>query len=157
MKLVWLFGLVSKEISREEKAAEGKPEPGRRRVGAKTVFLLLRTRGLLEQLKSLLKDILGCFKIRHLVANFRVGLDDPADTGLFFAFVGPVAHFLNSSFSHEIRVQPAFDKAVFEGFSHGTVKLRPIRLFPPLLRFAFSLATLRVAKGLILTKWKRRK
>jgi len=162
MRLVWLFGLVSKEIRKgkkkpEEKAAEAKPKPRRRRIRARTIFEILRTKGLLGQFKRLLKDVFGCLKVRDLVANFRVGLDDPADTGLLFAIVGPTILLLNSSFPHQIRVQPSFDKAVLEGYSYGTVGLWPIRLVTPLLRFAFSLATIRVLKVLVLSRWKRKK
>ena len=163
MRLVWLFGLVSKEVSREkkkpeEKAAEGKPKPRRRRIGAKTVLQLLRTKGLLEQFKRLLKDILGCFKIRDFVANFRVGLDDPADTGLLFAVIGPATFFLNSSFPHRIRVQPSFeDEMVFEGSLSGVLRLWPIQLVLPVLKFVFSLATIRLLKTLVVSRWKGKK
>ena len=153
-RLVWLFGLVSKEIRRGKKTpgekrgvVKGKRKPRERRGRAKAIFQILRTKGLLRQFKCLLKDILSRLKIRDLSVNLRVGLDDPADTGLLFAIIGPATFFLSSSFLHEIRVQPVFDKAVFEGYL----------LVPPLLRFAFSLTTMRVLKILVWTKWKRKK
>jgi len=135
VRLVWFFGLVSKK----------------RRIKARTIFQILRTRGLLKQLKRLLQDILKCLKIRDLRVNFRVGLDDPADTGLLFALIGPATFFLGSSRFHEIRVEPSFeDEFVFEG-------LVPIQLAIPFLRFVFSLATIRAAKTLVLAKWKKKK
>ncbi len=163
LRLRWLFGLVSKEIRRgkkkpeEKKAAEGRPKPRRRKIGARFIFEILRTKGLPEQLKRLLKNVLGSFKIRDLKANFRVGLDNPADTGLLFAIVGPANLFLSSTFSHEIKLQPAFDEAVFEGYSYGTVRLWPIKLVASFLRFPFSLAAVRVVRKLVLRKWKRKK
>ena len=109
LRLAWLFGLVSKEIRKgkkkpEEKkrVAEGKPKPRKRRVKARTVFEILQTRGLLGQFKRLLKDIFSRLKIRDLIVNLRVGLDNPADTGLLFAIIGPAIFFLSSSFPHEI-------------------------------------------------------
>ena len=165
VRLVWLFGLVSKEITKgkkgteEEKGiAEGKRKPGKRKIKARTIFQILRTKGLLKQLKRLLQDILKCLKIRDLRVNFRVGLDDPADTGLLLALIGPATFFLGSSRVHEIRVQPSFeDEAVFEGYLHGAVRLVPIQLAIPFLRFVFSLAAIRAAKTLVLAKWKRTK
>ncbi len=163
-RLVWLFGLVSKETRKERKKPEEKREAvkvkrklSERRGRAKAIFQILRTKGLLRQFKHLLKTMLSHLKIRDLRVNLRVGLDNPADTGLLFAFIGPATLFLNSSFIHEIRVQPVFDKAVFEGYLYAAVRLRPIQLVPPLLRFAFSLTTMRVLKILVLTKWKRKK
>jgi len=164
LKLLWLSGLVSKEITRrktpeeKKKAVKGKRKPGegKRRLG--DIFGILRTRGLLKRLTVLLRDILGCLKIRDLSADFRVGLDNPADTGLLFALIGPTTFWLGSSLPHQIRVQPSFaDEAIFEGYSHGAVRLRPIQLVIPLLRFVSSLATIRVVKKLVLAKWKRKK
>lgn len=165
VRLVWLFGLVSKEVTKGKKVpeekrrgAEDKRKPRKRRLKARTIFPLLRTKGLLKQLKRLLLDILKCFKIRDLRVNFRVGLDDPADTGLLFSLISPVTFFLGSSRVHEIRVEPSFEDAfVFEGYLSGALRLVPIQLAIPFLRFVFSLATIRTAKTLVLAKWKRKK
>ena len=164
VRLTWLFGLVSKEVRGGRKKPEKKKrvvevkrklrERGRR---ARTIFEILRTKGLLRQLRGLLMDVLRRFKIGELKANCRVGLDTPADTGLLFAVIRPATLFLSSSRVDEIRVQPSFDAAVFEGYLHGAVRLHPIQLVLPFLRFAFSLAAIRVIKILVMTKWRRRK
>ena len=161
LKLAWLFGLVNKELSREKKkarkkkeAAEEKPKK-KRRVGFGTILEILKARGLAGQFKNLLRGVIRAFRISQLEGNFRVGLDNPADTGLLLAVIGPVIHILNRSFPYRIRVQPSFTEAILEGFSSGNLSIRPIRLVPPLLRFVFSLATVRVLKILVLTKWKR--
>ena len=157
-KLTWIFGLISKDLEkRKKKEIEGKPKRRRRKVDAKTIFNILRTRGLLVQFRRLLKDIIGCFKIRELSADLRVGLDNPADTGLLFAIIGPPIFFLNSYFSCKVKVQPSFGEAVFEGCSYGVMRLQPIQLVPPLLRFVFSLAVLRTAKTMLLSKWKKKR
>jgi hypothetical protein len=164
VKVVWFFGLVSKKITGRKKPEEKKrvvkdkekPEKGKRRFG--DIFKILRTRGLLRQVKVLLRDLLGCLKIRDLAADFRVGLGHPADTGFLFALIGPTTSWLSNSVHHQIRVQPSFtDEATFEGHLSGAVRLRPIQLVFPFLRFFFSLATIRVVKKLVLTKWKRKK
>ena len=157
IRLAWLFGLVSKEITRAKKK---KPKEKKRkgRIKARTIFKILRTRGLLGQLRRLLWDIFRQLHIRDLRVNFRVGLDDPADTALLFALIGPATFFLGSSRVHEIRIEPSFeDEVVFEGYLHGAVRLVPIQLATPILRFVFSLATIRAVKVLVLTKWKRKK
>lgn len=158
MKLLWLFGLVSKEITRRKKVVKKGQKPGEGKRRFKNIFAILRIRGLLKQLKVLLSDIFGCLKIRDLLADFRVGLGNPADTGFLFALIGPTFFWLSSSFPLQMRVQPSFaDKATFEGYSRGAVRLRPVQLVIPSLRFIFSLASIRVVKKLVLTKWKRKK
>ncbi len=156
LRLVWLFGLISKEVSREKKKPEEKLKK-KRRIGFRNILKILRTRGLPGQLKDLVKDILSQPKIKDLVANFKIGLDNPADTGLLFALIGATTPFLRLPSQYQITVQPSFDKAVFEGFSYGHVRLRPIRLVGPFIRFVFSLAALRVVKLLVLSKWKKKK
>ena len=165
MRLVWLFGLVSKEIRKVQKKPrekrgelKGKRQLRGRRRRIRTVLAILGTKGLVTQLKDLVMGTLSRLEIRQLGVNFRVGLDDPADMGFLFAFIGPATLFLSSFSSHQIRVHPSFgDEAVFEGHLYGAVRLRPIRLVPTFMRFVLSLATIRAVKTLVLTKWKNRK
>lgn len=163
MRLAWLFGLVSKEVTRKKpkegkKVGEAEPKPKERKRGFWSVLKIVRTRGLLKQVKRLIKDILGCLKIRDLTADFDVGLDDPADTGILFAAVGPAALAVDSLTACQVRIRPAFgDGPVLEGYSSGTIRLQPIRLGVPVSRFIFSLPAFRMVKNLVMTKWKRRK
>lgn len=170
LKLTWLFGLVGKEVSKgkkkpgkekpEEKKVmvEGRPKPRRREVGAKLIFNLLRTKGLPRQIKNLVTGLFRAFKIGDFGADFRIGLDNPADTGLLFAAIGPAVLWLSSAFPHRMRMQPSFaGEAVFEGYLHGTLSLRPILLITPVLGFVFSLPAFRVVKTLVRSKWKRKK
>ena len=131
VKLAWLFGLVSKEVregkkpEETERAAEGERKPGRKK-RFKVIFQLLRTKGLLRQFKRLIGDVLRCLKLRDLAVNFRVGFDNPADTGLLFALIGPATFWLSPSFPGQIRLEPSFaDEAVCEGYLRGTVRLSP--------------------------------
>ena len=164
MRLSWLFGLVNKEITKKEEKPEDKKKavkleqkPKEKRPGARIILEILRVKGLLRQIKILLKDILRLPRIRAIEADLKVGLGDPADTGLLFAFIGPAAPFLGSSFRNEIKVQPSFtDDAILEGSLCGALRLRPFQVITPLLRFVFSLPTLRVAKILVVAKWKRK-
>lgn len=156
LRLIWLFGLISKELSRKGEKPKEKPKR-KGRVGFSTILKILRTKGLLKQLRNLVKGILGQLKIRELMVNLSLGLDDPADTGLLFAVVGATTPFINLPSQYQIKVQPYFhDKDSFEGYIHGLLRLQPISLIGPLLRFTFSLAVLRVVKILVLRKWKRK-
>ena len=165
VRLTWLFGLVSKEVRKREKkpekkrrVVEGKPKPRRKGTSARTVFELLRTKGLLRQFKHLLKGILRRLRVRDLRADFKVGLENPADTGLLFSLIGPATFLLGSSRVREIRIEPSFaDEAVCEGYLHGAVRVQPIQLVAPCLKFVCSLAAIRVVKKLVVSKWKRKK
>jgi hypothetical protein len=155
LRLVWLFGLVKKDLKRGKKKPS-KRKPGGRR-GARDIFKILRTKGLLRQAKTLVTDIFSRLKIRDLSIDLRVGLDDPADTGLLFSVIGPALLFC-SPLTYHLRVQPSFEgEAVLEGYAQGAVRLLPIRFVVPFLRFTFSMAALRAVKTVVLAKWKRKK
>jgi len=162
MRLVWLFGLISHELrpgaKRPEKATEHKQKPKDWTLGIRVTLEVLRTKGFLRQVGSFLKRILRHIKVRELVANFKVGLDNPADTGLLFAFAAPVNLLLSYFSPYPIRIEPSFTgEAIIEGHLYGTLRLQPIQLAAPLIGFAFSLPTLRVAKKLVLSKCKRKR
>jgi hypothetical protein len=157
MRLVWLFGLVRKEIGRGEKKQAAPKKRGKRRINPRDILSLLQTRGLLPRLKTSFQGMLRALEIKNLAADFKVGLGDPADTGLLFALLAPVIPWLNSSLPLQIRAQPSFaDAPTFAGHSHGAVRVRPIRLILPLLSFALSPATMRAAKKLALARWRRK-
>ncbi len=170
LKLTWLFGLVGREVSKgkkkpgkekpEEKKAmlKGGPKAKRGKGGARLIFNLLRTEGLPRQIKNLVTGIFRPLKIRDFGADFRIGLDNPADTGMLFAAIGPALLLLSSAFPHRMRMQPSFaDGAVFEGYMHGALRLRPIQLIIPVLGFVFSLPAFRLMKTLAWSKWKRKR
>ena len=163
MRLVWLWGLVSKEIKRRKKKREEKKEvpekrkPKKRKGRPRDFLKILRTKGLVKQFKRLVKDILSCLRIKNLKGEFKIGLDNPADTGLLFAFIEPI-QILNPYLRQQFNLKPSFDEEpVFEGYLQGSVGLKPICLVTPLIRFIFSPVAMRLVKVFILNKWKRRK
>ncbi len=82
MSLLWIFGLVSKELGKRERleekreTAERMPKQKKKGLQAKTILKILRTKGLLTQLKRLLINTMSCLKINELRANFRLFLWD---------------------------------------------------------------------------------
>lgn len=164
MRLFWFFGLVRKELGKKKKpeeqsiVADAKPKPSKKGIGTEALLKILRTKGLLGRLQSLVRDIIRCLSMKEFEANFRIGLDDPADTGFLFALIGPATLFLGSAWGQQIRVTPSFeDEVVFEGFMYGTVRLRPIQLIPPFLRFVFSWPLMQVLRILVVTQWKSKR
>jgi len=158
-KLVWLFGILSKRISkklRKTKKVKQKKVKGKKG-GINTVLFFLRTKGLLKQVNVLVKDIFNSLSIRRLKANFIIGLDNPADTGLLFAYIGSASVFLNHSKRYSINIKPSFeDGAVLKGYIHTVIRLLPIRLIIPLSKFIFSPPVLKIAKALFVSKWKKK-
>ena len=164
IRLVWLFGLVSKELRQtrkepeEKRVIEHKQKRGDWTWGIKVTSEVLRIKGFSGQLVSFIKRILRRIKVKTLIADFKIGLENPADIGLLFAFLAPLNLLLSYFSPHHIRIEPSFtSEAIIEGHFDGEVRLRPIQLTAPLIGFAFSLPTLRAVKKLVLSKWRRKK
>jgi hypothetical protein len=163
LRLIWLFGLVTGELrptrrKPEEKGVEYEGKPGDWLQRLRVTFEILQTKGLLKQLRNFLKRIIRQIKVRDLTANLKVGLDNPADTGLLFAFIAPVNLVINYFLPHPIKIEPSFTGESFiTGYLYGAVRLWPIQLAASLIGLAVSLPTLRAAKKLVLYKWKRKR
>jgi hypothetical protein len=164
LRLTWLFGLVTGELRQtKKKPAEKKAIEFERKTGdwiqrLRVTFELLQTKGLLNQLSCFIKRIIRRIKVREFAANLKVGLDNPADTGLLFAFIAPVNLAINYFLPYPVKIEPSFTgESLITGNIYGTVRLWPIQLAATLIAFAFSLPTLRVAKKLVLYKWRRKR
>jgi hypothetical protein len=164
LRLTWLFGLVTGELrqtrkkSEEKRTNEYERKPGDWIQRLRVTFELLQTKGLLNQLSCFIKRIIRRVKVREFAANLKVGLDNPADTGLLFAFIAPVNLAINYFLPYPVKIEPSFTgESLITGNIYGTVRLWPIQLAATLIAFAFSLPTLRVAKKLVLYKWRRKR
>jgi hypothetical protein len=164
LRLIWLFGLVSRELRQTIKkpakkvAIEYERKPGDWMQRLRVTFELLQTKGLLKQLGCSIKGIIRRIKVREFAANLKVGLDNPADTGLLFAFIAPVNLATNYFLPYPVKIEPSFTGgSPITGYLYGAVRLWPIQLAASLIAFAFSLPTLRAAKKLVLYKWRRKR
>jgi hypothetical protein len=164
LRLIWLFGLVTGELRQTRKKSEGKrtneyerkPDDWMQRL--RVTFEILQIKGLLKQLGCSIKGIIRRVKVREVAANLKVGLDNPADTGLLFAFIAPVNLAINYFLPYPVKIEPSFTgESLITGNIYGTVRLWPIQLAATLIAFAFSLPTLRAAKKLVLYKWRRKR
>jgi hypothetical protein len=152
VRVGWLFGLVWKEIGRGRR----KPKRKKKR-GLKPFLSLLRTRGLPGKLPKLARQIVSRVKVRQLDAELRVGLDDPADTGVLCSIMWPVFISLSSSGPVKVRIEPSFAEPALEASVHGRARLFPIAMVGPLLCFVLSLAGLRAARLMVVSRWRQRR
>jgi hypothetical protein len=151
-----MFGLISKRLDVKKKKSKVPRKKKTKKKGSRFRFWgMLRTEGLLRQVLLLVKGILACVHLKKFELRLRLGLDSPADTGFLFGYVYAVRGLLPAKYS--IAINPEFSEAVIEGYSRGTVTLKPICLVGPILRFVFSIALMRVIWGLVTGKWKKKK
>ncbi len=165
VRLIWLFGLIKRELARApqksgkkiELKAERKSEidwPHR----VKSTFEIVQTKGVLKQLRIFLHRTFKSVHIKELAANLKVDLENPADTGLLFAFIAPANLALNYFLPYTIKIEPAFTGESFlSGYFNFGVRLLPIQIAGAVLALAFSLPAFRVAKRMASHQWKRKR
>ncbi len=126
-------------------APSTRPSAGRKRAPAERLVRVLKTKGFIRSVLRFIRDMARCVRFVSLHVAGRFGLDNPFDTGrlwgTFCAFTG----FLHGVERVRLRVEPDFDEAVFEFDGRGEIRIIPVTLFVPFIRFVLAPATLRAA------------
>lgn len=158
IRLRWLFGLITNELTGDKKPSGDKSKPEQKGLEFSTIFDILRIKGLASHLFRLIRGIFRKIKIKELAADLKVGLENPADLGLLFAVLAPL-NLLTRYFSpYHISLQPNFaEEAFLQGHACAAARLQPIRLVPPLADFAFSTPGFATIRKLVSAKWKAKK
>ncbi|MCY3712793.1 MAG: DUF2953 domain-containing protein [Gemmatimonadetes bacterium] len=128
----------SARTSADEKA-DGKRAPAER------LRRVLKTRGFVRGVLRFLRDMARCVRFVSLHVAGRIGLDNPCDTGRLWGTFCALTGFLHGAERVRLRVEPDFDEAVFELDGRGEIRIVPVTLFLPFIRFFLAPATLRAA------------
>lgn len=125
----WLFGTVRAPIPLKGSA---KPSPAKKKKGkwrgGLNGLAVIRNGAFLRRTIRLARDILGAVNVSGLMLRIRVGLDDPADTGMLWGAAGPLAGVLAGVRRADITIEPEFACEVFELDGEGKVRLVPLQL-----------------------------
>lgn len=119
------------DTARKRKKKPRKPEKRSAARSAKPASRW-RERGVL----NLLVDLFAQFRIAWIRIEAEFGLDDPADTGALYGALVPFVYSGNHCAGIELDIRPDFNRQHIAGRVDAAVDLVPIRLVPPLLRFA---------------------
>ena len=158
LRASWLFGLVRKDIRKKRKPPRKKKEGTGLLSYIRSYSKISRFTGLMPRLSSLAMDIYHRLKAGTVHGDLRIGLEDPALTGIVFAVIGPVNAMLNLLPNYSVSLHPVFeDEDILEGHLNGSVTVRPVRLMIPALRFGLSREVLRAGKVLAGERWRQRK
>ena len=153
VRVGWLFGLVWKEI----RARKKRPAKEKKKRDMRPFIALIRTRGMPGRLAKLARQVLRRLHMRQLEGDVRLGLDDPADTGVVCSFAWPALAYLNSFRPLSVRFEPCFSEPLLELTKNGTMRVYTEEKAGPLLSFAVSPAFLRAIRSMAVSRWRRRK
>jgi len=146
--LVWLFGLVNiKSRERNSKKTlnnksahnsvqdNDKPRNKERRQYA---FRLIIQPELRQYILSFVPRVLRAITSNDVQVTIRIGLDNPADTGVLWGYMGPVAGWLGSLRNVSIGLVPEFSQAIFEFNGEGRLRFIPIQFIYLLIALVLS-------------------
>lgn len=142
----WLFGLVHFRISPKRKEQK---KPAKKREIPRMVVVTLRTPGFVRQLLGFCRDILHIIHVRWLLVDLKLGLFDPADTGMLSGAIIPVMNLVPPDPHIQLNVQPDFQQPGLKLQVNGEVRVYPLALAMPTMRFVFSMPTLRMARTFV--------
>ena len=163
LRVGWFFGLVGKELlpgrkRRPPKVKKaGEVKRAKKKPDLALLIPVLRTRGLVAGVVRLFRRIFRSLHVRELDASLRLGLPDPADTGLMYGLCWPVFAFRGFSSAVRFRMEPAFEGPVFEADLKGSVRVYPAQVAANTVRFVLSPPGLRVIRLMVVSRWKKRK
>lgn len=86
----------------------------------------------------LISEIFASLSVDKAAFDLRFGASDPAETGAIFGCLAPLIYGTQSGRGMDVRVEPVFDRVLFDGRAELNVKLRPARLVLPLVRFGWT-------------------
>jgi hypothetical protein len=148
VRVRWLWGLVvlpapkgGAEKPRRKKSKKRKPRA--RRASARRALAVLRAKGFARRALHLPRALLRRVHVRAFDIDLRLGLDDPADTGRLWGFIGPATAMLALPPPARVAVTPEFAEPVLHLDARADVRVVPAALLLVLLAFALSPATLR--------------
>jgi hypothetical protein len=142
LRLRWFFGAFNKQIAhwKTGSAEEDSTRPNQRkdRGWAKAFSEVLTDSEQRARLGTLLRAVSRSTRVENLEADFRLGLDDPAETALIFGPAGAASVLLNLYTDHNIWLIPALEGVTIQGYLDAKFRWLPIILFRPFMRFLFS-------------------
>lgn len=154
VRVGWMFNLVGRDIKRKKKPKKEKPKEKKRRRRIKPFIAMIRSRGFLRRLLRLVRDIFRISHLREFRLDLRIGLSDPAETGMLFGAITPVLVQLRTFTPLDIRILPDFEQTGLQGYVKGDLRIFPIQLIFVVTLFALSPATIRAIKNMVLA-WRK--
>jgi hypothetical protein len=127
------FGLLSVDVTPKAGRPAAKARPKRRRRTKSRLGSVLGNEASFKRFIRLMRDLRRSFRIRELTLHCRVGLGDPAQTGMLMGVLHPLLLP-----GRDITLTADFQEAVFEGRCSARIRLLPVQVVGSLLAFAVS-------------------
>ena len=147
----WLFGIIRAPLPINDSApSSDRPkkkigrEKKKRKDGSRRAIMVIRNAPFRQRVVRFIREFLRAINVTGLTLRARLGLDDPADTGMLWGFIGPLSGLLATIQNAVIRIEPEFMYETFELEGKGKVRLVPLQFIVIVALFALSPVTVRM-------------
>ena len=92
----------------------------------------------LRAVRRLLRDVMKTISFEGFFCHLKVGMPDPAQTGIVLGMFHPITGMIQSVFPEDkirVVVEPVWERAMLDVFARGTLRFRLASLVVPLTRF----------------------
>ncbi len=92
----------------------------------------------LREVRRLIRDLLKVISFEGFFCHVKVGMPDPAQTGIILGMSYPITGMIQSTFPEDevkVVVEPVWGRTKLEVSARGTLRFRLLSLAVPLIRF----------------------
>ena len=148
----WLFGLVNfktrfpgEKISIEDrqKAPPARFRQEKQNRHSRAIFVFFKQPVFRQHVMKFIGNLIRIAHAQNLYLRLRIGLGDPADTGMLWAAMGPLSGMMKNLRGLTIDIEPEFIDAILEFEGRGHLTLIPIQFIALTIAFILSPKTIR--------------
>lgn len=155
----WMFGLVKFETDfpvgtesathknipqiKKEQPVNKKLAKTNTNTNVREIVMLFKQSEFRRHIVRFIKKLLRASHARGIYLRLRIGLGDPADTGILWAAMGPLSGILNNLRSATIVLEPEFTDPVLDIEGQGRFNLIPLQFIALVIMFLLSPTTMR--------------
>ena len=103
---------------------------------------MLFTEGFIREIELFARRVWRAIVVSETTLHARVGLDNPADTGVLWGGLTPIV-LLADSTPHDVWIVPCFEYETLEVRGHGAIRTVPLVILAIAIRFLLRPPTLR--------------
>lgn len=141
--LSWLFGIISVEIYPKKTPPKGKEDlkpqsENKKGPGLSKIRKILSNRKFTGKTFNTVRRILSSAKPKLNRFYIRIGLGDPADTGILWGLIGPLSGILYGCPDKDLIIVPDFLDPAFDVDANGKITIIPLEIIFIALSYIFS-------------------
>jgi len=140
------FGLIKFQLfprKLEDLETPPRPQKKKKRLTLNNIINLAGNDKFIRKTSQFIMKILKSIKLKLDRFYIRLGLDDPADTGMLWGFVGPFSALLGNYCEKTVKIEPEFQDSALDIDTKGNLSIIPLEIIVISLIYLFSPVTVK--------------